>query len=95
MSEIQSKTKQGANVTSAKKPAKATIKASEKKTVPVSAKVKEKNKISTPKINMDQYRQMVSEAAYYRAEKRQFIGGDPSEDWSIAEIEIKQLLHMQ
>ena len=35
---------------------------------------------------------MVSEAAYYQAEKRGFAGGNPSEDWMQAEIEIDALL---
>lgn len=33
--------------------------------------------------------QMVQEAAYYRAEKRNFLGGDPLEDWIAAEAEIE------
>jgi len=33
--------------------------------------------------------QMIQEAAYYRAESRNFIGGDPVEDWIAAEIEVE------
>jgi len=32
--------------------------------------------------------QMIKEAAYFRAEERNFIGGDPVEDWLAAEAEI-------
>lgn len=31
---------------------------------------------------------MIADAAYYRAEKRHFVGGDPHEDWLQAEAEI-------
>jgi len=32
--------------------------------------------------------QMIQEAAYFRAEKRYFFGGNPVEDWLAAEAEI-------
>ena len=35
---------------------------------------------------------MVAEAAYLRAEKRGFVGGDPVEDWLQAEAEITTVL---
>ena len=35
---------------------------------------------------------MVAEAAYYRAEKRGFVGGDTSHDWVEAEAEISRLI---
>ncbi|HVO91912.1 MAG TPA: DUF2934 domain-containing protein [Terriglobales bacterium] len=35
---------------------------------------------------------MVAEAAYLRAEKRGFIGGNPTDDWLAAEAEIDKLL---
>lgn len=31
----------------------------------------------------------IAKAAYYRAEKRGFVGGDPAEDWSAAEIDAQ------
>lgn len=37
--------------------------------------------------------QMVATAAYYRAERRGFDGGDPSTDWYEAEKEVSQMLH--
>lgn len=35
---------------------------------------------------------MIAEAAYLRAEKRGFAGGDPVEDWLTAEREIDKVL---
>jgi hypothetical protein len=36
---------------------------------------------------------MIQEAAYYRAEKRNFFGGDPVEDWVASETEIEARLN--
>nr|VFK27602.1 MAG: Protein of unknown function (DUF2934) [Candidatus Kentron sp. MB]VFK33004.1 MAG: Protein of unknown function (DUF2934) [Candidatus Kentron sp. MB]VFK75691.1 MAG: Protein of unknown function (DUF2934) [Candidatus Kentron sp. MB] len=35
---------------------------------------------------------MIAVAAYYRAEQRGFMGGNPAEDWIAAEEEIDRLL---
>lgn len=35
---------------------------------------------------------MIAEAAYYRAERRGFSGGNPLQDWVEAEAEIDRLL---
>lgn len=35
---------------------------------------------------------MVAEAAYFRAEQRGFVGGDPARDWIEAEAEIAATL---
>jgi Protein of unknown function (DUF2934) len=35
---------------------------------------------------------MIAEAAYYRAQERGFIGGDPLADWLAAETEIIKAL---
>lgn len=43
-------------------------------------------------ITPEQRWHMISEAAYYRAEKRGFIGGDPAGDWIDAEAEIDAML---
>jgi hypothetical protein len=43
-------------------------------------------------IGPDWHRQMIEEAAYYRAEKRGFRAGDPVADWLAAEAEIDELL---
>jgi hypothetical protein len=37
-------------------------------------------------------RQMIAEAAYFRAQNRGFRGGNPVEDWLIAEREIDAML---
>ena len=40
----------------------------------------------------DQKHRMIEEAAYFRAERRGFTGGDPVEDWVSAEVEIEESL---
>jgi hypothetical protein len=40
------------------------------------------------KVSPGQRRQMIAEAAYFRAEERGFRGGDPAEDWYAAEREV-------
>jgi hypothetical protein len=35
---------------------------------------------------------MIAEAAYFRAQRRGFRGGDPDRDWIEAEVEIDALL---
>lgn len=35
---------------------------------------------------------MIAEAAYFRAERRGFVGGDPVQDWLEAEAEIDRML---
>lgn len=39
----------------------------------------------------ERYR-MIAVAAYYRAEKRGFIDGNPAQDWMDAEAEVEQLI---
>jgi len=51
--------------------------------LPKTAEKSEKKSISP----MDRWK-MVAEAAYYRAQKRGFIGGNPMDDWVDAEKEI-------
>ena len=41
-------------------------------------------------ISEEQRRSMIAEAAYYRAEKRGFQGGDPVADWLAAEREVAE-----
>ncbi|MDA8364433.1 MAG: DUF2934 domain-containing protein [Gammaproteobacteria bacterium] len=40
-------------------------------------------------VSTEERRRMIAEAAYYRAERRGFAGGDPVEDWLTAEAEIE------
>ncbi|RMG29381.1 MAG: DUF2934 domain-containing protein [Gammaproteobacteria bacterium] len=47
---------------------------------------------AAPRITPDERRAMIAEAAYLRAEARGFQGGDPVEDWLIAEREIDRRL---
>ncbi len=44
-------------------------------------------------LSVEERRQMIAEAAYYRAERRGFVGGDPIEDWLTAEAEIEGRLN--
>jgi hypothetical protein len=43
---------------------------------------------ATQSVSAGQRRQMIAEAAYFRAERRGFNGGDPVADWVEAEIEV-------
>jgi hypothetical protein len=43
---------------------------------------------ATAQVTPEERWRMISEAAYYRAEKRGFVGGDPAEDWAEAEAQI-------
>jgi len=40
----------------------------------------------------EQRYQMIMESAYFRAETRGFVGGDPAQDWLEAEAEIDRML---
>lgn len=39
-------------------------------------------------VSKEQRRRMIADAAYFRAERRGFVGGDPVADWLEAEAEI-------
>jgi len=43
-------------------------------------------------ISTEQREHMIAEAAYFLAEHRSFMGGDPAEDWLQAETEIDRVL---
>lgn len=43
-------------------------------------------------VEFDERRRMIEEAAYFRAERRGFAGGDPVTDWVQAEAEVDALL---
>lgn len=45
-----------------------------------------------PLVSPEERYRMIAEAAYYRAEKRGFGGGDMAEDWREAEAEIDSIL---
>jgi Protein of unknown function (DUF2934) len=45
-----------------------------------------------PVINQDRRRALIAEAAYFRAERRNFASGYETEDWLSAESEVDTLL---
>jgi hypothetical protein len=47
---------------------------------------------SIPTVSAEQRRAMIAEAAYRRAERRGFEGGDPVADWLDSEKEVDALL---
>ena len=52
-----------------------------------------KSKAATAKtVTPEERWRMVAEAAYLRAEKRGFSGGNPTDDWLAAEAEIDKIL---
>lgn len=44
------------------------------------------------RISQEERQRLIREAAYLRAEQRQFVGGDPEEDWLAAEADIDEML---
>jgi cell division protein FtsN len=76
-------------------PTKATTKtatAASKKAAPAKAKVAATKSAKRPAVTLDQRRWYVEVAAYYIAERRNFVGGSPAEDWVQAEAEVDRLL---
>jgi len=43
-------------------------------------------------VSPDERRRLIEQAAYFRAQQRGFNGGDPLEDWLVAEREINRML---
>jgi len=60
------------------------------KCTPVSKKATKGNGASP--ITPEQRYRMICDAAYFRAERRGFVGGNSAEDWTAAEAEIDSLL---
>jgi hypothetical protein len=73
-------------VTSAPSSPKPEVKAKPK------APAKSKAAKSTAHLSEDQRNNYVQVAAFYIAERRGFIPGNPAEDWAAAEIEIDRLI---
>lgn len=65
--------------------------ASKARTMPASQVSTASRGISSS-IPPEQRKQMIEEAAYYRAESRGFHGGDPLQDWLEAEAEIERMM---
>lgn len=74
--------------TAVKKPA-APSKPAVKKTTARSVKTQVDIRSS---VTPEERQRMIAEAAYLRAERRGFSGGDPNDDWLSAEAEIDQIL---
>jgi hypothetical protein len=49
---------------------------------------------AAPATSLQQRQQMINEAAYYIAQQRGFIGGNPVDDWLTAETEVDKQLSM-
>lgn len=47
---------------------------------------------ASPVVTADQRHQMIAAEAYYRAERRGFVGGSPLQDWLEAEAEVDRRL---
>ena len=55
----------------------------------------ESQAIMSTTVTPEQRYQMIAEAAYFHAERRHFLGGDPAQDWQEAEAEIDRILQYQ
>lgn len=60
----------------------------------ISNKAREKQLLKSNKwtITEKERQHLIQEAAYYRAEHRGFLGGNPEQDWFEAESDINKLL---
>lgn len=67
-------------------PVKATAAAMPKAVKPTAAKS------SKPTLNAEQRNNYVEVAAFYIAERRGFIPGNPADDWCAAELEVDRLI---
>lgn len=54
------------------------------------ATISSTNSVTT--INPEERHKMIAQTAYFRAEARGFVGGDPLEDWIQAEKEVDKYL---
>ena len=61
-------------------------------TTPQSSKTPRRIRPNSISASPEQRCQMIEQAAYFRAEKRGFRGGDPVTDWLLAETQIDALL---
>jgi len=101
MADIRVTTTQGKKPTAAKGAAKKAAAPASAKTeaAPATRKTIDK-KTTAPRAQVDTHsrvtaeerQKMIAEAAYLRAERRGFAGGDPTDDWLAAEWEIDQIL---
>jgi len=75
-----------------KAPAKKAAPKKVEETIAVKKPAAKKVATSIPVVSDDERMQMVATAAYYKAEQRGFVGGNPEQDWSDAEREVNELL---
>ena len=61
-------------------------------TTPQSSKTLRKIRPNSIGASPEQRCEMIEQAAYFRAEKRGFQGGDPVADWLLAETQVDGLL---
>jgi hypothetical protein len=59
--------------------------------------VKKRSKAQARPISVspEERRQMIEEAAYFRAEQRDFTGGDPVTDWLLSEQDVDEILSLR
>lgn len=92
-----------AKTASAKEPTKAAVKKASPRATSASSKLKGNGEATTPKkmsksalpiggVTPEQRYRMICDAAYFRAERRGFVGGNAVQDWLDAESEIDGLL---
>jgi hypothetical protein len=74
----------------AKPPSPKTVTAKPKNSKSPAAKAAKGN--GKAHITPEQRYRMICDAAYFRAERRGFVGGHPGEDWVAAEAEVDELL---
>ena len=81
------------------KPARARAKSADASTPATQRKPRTSKKTATPladgktTVTPEERYRMIAENAYHRAEKRGFIGGDPLNDWLLAELEVDRQLN--
>jgi hypothetical protein len=87
------KTPAAKQATAVAKPASSasTPKTAEKKTAAASSKATLKNTPASS-ISAEDRQSLIAEAAYLRAEQRNFVGGDPVTDWLEAEADVNARL---
>lgn len=75
----------------AKKPA-AKTKAAPTKTTTTKVSPKKVETKAKRSVSEEERMHMIATAAYFKAEQRGFVGGNPDQDWAEAEREVSELL---
>ncbi len=74
------------------KSAKSAKKPATKRKTTAAKTTRAKKKAVLINVSDEQRLGMIAETAYFKAEKRGFVGGNPEEDWLAAESEVDALL---